>query len=178
MAGIRISTGGTAASRYPPRCEPRCELLPPEAFPDTRPDPAEREAVDGIVPAETGANSRSVRVRLASSCAGWSSPPSAAEFHAALRALRPDVRQCAIVRAWAREATSGDVVRGWLEEAYSWPILVASLQYRGGVRGRTAGTRPGALLPERARQLDAWRRSGQSAPTGDPPYRAPRLVPG
>lgn len=123
MAGIRISTGGTAASRHPPRCE----LLPPEAFPDTRPDTAEREAVDGVAPEDTGANSRSVRARLASSCAGWPSPPSAAEFHAALRALRPDVRQCAIVRAWAREATSGDVVRGWLEEAYSWPILVAAL---------------------------------------------------
>ena len=84
-------------------------------------------AVDRIPPAETGARSGSVRARLASSCSGWPQPPTAAEFHAALRAPRPSVRQCAIIRAWAREATSGDVVRGWLEAAYTWPILVGAL---------------------------------------------------
>ena len=118
MPGIRIHRGGVAAP---------CRLLPPEAFPDTRPDPVERERVDGIPLHETGANSRSVRARLASICAGWPTPPDVQEFYAAVRAPRPTVRQCAIVRAWAREATSGDIVRGWLEEAYTWPILAAAL---------------------------------------------------
>ena len=63
-----------------------CPLLPPEAFPDTRPDRAERAAVDRIPDHETGPNSRSVRARLASSCAGWPEPPSAQEFYAAVRA--------------------------------------------------------------------------------------------
>ena len=83
--------------------------------------------MDRIPDHETGPNSRSVRARLASSCAGWPEPPNAQEFYAAVRAPRPSVRQCAIVCAWAREATSGDVMRGWLEEAYTWPILVAAL---------------------------------------------------
>ena len=116
--GIRITRGHQPAP---------CPLLPPEAFPDTRPDRAERAAVDRIPDHETGPNSRSVRARLASSCAGWPEPPSVQEFYAAVRAPKPSVRQCALVCAWAREATSGDVVRGWLEEAYSWPILVAAL---------------------------------------------------
>ena len=122
-AGIRISRGDPAPAP--------CALLPPEAFPDTRPDPVEREALDGIPATATGANSRSVRVRLASSCAGWPAPPSAAEFYCAVRSPQPNTRECAIVRAWAREATSGEVVRGWLEEAYSWPILVAALHRTG-----------------------------------------------
>ena len=116
---IHISRGGQL---FAP-----CQLLPPEAFPETRPDPAERTAIDGIPAQETGPNSCTVRMRLASSCAGWPSPPDAAEFHAAVRSSHPDVRQCAIVRTWAREATSGDIMRGWLEEAYTWPILVAAL---------------------------------------------------
>ena len=117
-SGIRISRG-----------EPRapCELLPPQAFPETAPDPVEREVADSVPMHETGRNSRTVRARLASSCNGWPAPPDAAEFYAAVRALRPSVRQCAIVRTWAREATSGDIVRGWLEEAYTWPVLVAAL---------------------------------------------------
>ena len=118
LCGIGISRGDPSTP---------CELLPPEAFADTRPDPVERELVDGIAAHETGRNSRTVRARLASSCAGWPVPPDAAEFYAAVRASRPSVRQCAIVRTWAREATSGDIVRGWLEEAYTWPLLVAAL---------------------------------------------------
>lgn len=119
LRGIRISRGDQAGAPQP--------LLPPEAFPDARPDAVEREAVDGIPATETGPNSRSVRTRLASSCAGWPQPPNAKEFFTAVRTKRPSVRDCAIVRAWAREATSGEVVRGWLEGAYTWPILVAAL---------------------------------------------------
>ena len=123
LLGIHITRGG-------PPSEP-CQLLPPEAFPETRPDPQEREAVDGIPAHETGLNSRTVRARLASSSAGWPSPPDAPEFHAAVRSPRPTVRQRAIVRTWANEATSGDIVRGWLEEAYTWPMLVAALHRAG-----------------------------------------------
>ena len=119
MLGIQISRGGQPS-------EP-CRLLPPEAFPETRPDPVEREVVDGIPLYETGPNSRTVRARLAASCAGWPSPPDAPEFYAAVRSSLPTVRQGAIIRTWANEATSGDIVRGWLEEAYSWPMLVAAL---------------------------------------------------
>lgn len=104
-----------------------CQLLPPEAFPETQPDRVERETVDGIPPNETGPNSRTVRSRLARSCSGWPEPPDAAEFFAAVRALHPSTRQRAIVTTWAREATSGDIVRGWLEEAYTWPLFVAAL---------------------------------------------------
>lgn len=119
---IRITRGGKPT---------KCQLLPPQAFPATQPDPVERELVDGIPARETGPNSRTVRVRLASSCAGWPVPPNAREFHAAVRSTRPTVRQCAILRTWAREATSGDIVRGWLEEAYTWPVLVAALHRTG-----------------------------------------------
>ena len=119
LRGIHIVRGDQSVAPQP--------LLPPDAFPDTRPDPVEREAIDGIPAAETGPNSRSVRTRLASSCAGWPVPPNAAEFFAAVRTTRPTVRDCAIVRAWAHEATSGEVMRGWLEGAYTWPILVAAL---------------------------------------------------
>ena len=119
LAGIRITR---SAERLP-----SCELLPPEAFPETQPDPVEREMVDRIPVQETGPNSRTVRARLASSCSGWPSPPDAPEFFVAVRAPQPNVRQYAIVRTWAREATSGDIVRGWLEEAYTWPMLVAAL---------------------------------------------------
>ena len=123
MLGIHISRGGQPS-------EP-CRLLPPDAFPETRPDSVEREAVDGIPAQETGPNSRTVRTRLASSCAGWPSPQDAPEFYAAVRSLRPTVRQGAIIRTWANEATSGDIVRGWLEEAYSWPMLVTALHRTG-----------------------------------------------
>ena len=116
--GIRISRGHPSAP---------CELLPPAAFPASVPDRVERAQVDGISDHETGLQSRTVRARLASSCAGWPMPPDAAEFYAAVRSPQPSVRQCAIVRTWAREATSGDIVRGWLEEAYTWPMLVAAL---------------------------------------------------
>lgn len=116
--GIRISRGHPSAP---------CQLLPPEAFPASQPDRAERALVDGIPDHETGPQSRTVQARLASSCAGWPVPPNAAEFYAAVRSPQPSVRQCAIVRTWAREATSGDIVRGWLEEAYTWPMLVAAL---------------------------------------------------
>ena len=117
--GIRITRGDQPSTPY--------QLLPPEAFPETQPDRVEREVVDGIPSHETGPDSRTVRARLASSCAGWPSPPDAPEFYAAVRSSQPSVRQCAIVRTWAREASSGDIVRGWLEEAYTWPMLVAAL---------------------------------------------------
>ena len=36
-------------------------MLAPKAFPETRPDPVEREVVDGISAMDTGPNSRTVR---------------------------------------------------------------------------------------------------------------------
>ena len=119
QSGIRVCRGGQLPTP--------CQLLPPRAFPETCIDLLERERADEVPAEETGANSRSERIRMAEICAGWPQPPDAPESYAAVRALRPSVRQCAIVRAWAQEATSGDVVRGWLEEAYTWPILVAAL---------------------------------------------------
>lgn len=119
---IQVTSGGSIAP---------CQLLPPEAFPETQPDRVEREVVDAIPASETGPNSRTVRARLASSCAGWPKPPNAPEFFAAIRAVEPTTRQCAIVNTWAREATSGEIMRGWQEEAYTWPLLVAALHRNG-----------------------------------------------
>lgn len=67
----------TAGNSYNAGDQPS-ELLSPEAFPDTRPDPVEREVVDGIPAMDTGPNSRTARARLASRCAGWPVPPEEA----------------------------------------------------------------------------------------------------
>ena len=120
---IEVRTAASESAPHP--------LLPPEAFPDTRPDPVERETIDGVSPEETGPGSRTVRARLASSCAGWPRAPTGEEFYEAIRAGRPTPRQCAIIGTWAREATPGEIVQGWLEEAYTWPLLAAALHRCG-----------------------------------------------
>lgn len=120
-AGMEVVFGG-------PEEQP-CDLLPPSAFPgppEVRAIPALRRQA-GIGDSETGRNSRTVRWRFYTSCAGWPSPPTPVEFHEAVRAPDPDRRQRAVLRAWLTEATNREIVRAWIEEAYTWPMLVAAI---------------------------------------------------
>ena len=120
-AGMKVVFGG-------PEEQP-CDLLPPSAFlgpPEVRPIPALRRQA-GISDFETGRNSRTVRWRFSSSCAGWPRPPTSAEFHDAVRALNPSRRQRAVLRAWLAEASDREIARAWIEEAYTWPMLVAAI---------------------------------------------------
>ena len=124
-AGMEIVFGG-------PEEQP-CDLLPPSAFPgphEVRPIPALRRQA-GIDDTETGPNSRTVRWRFFSSCAGWPRPPTPAEFHEAIRTATPDRRQRAVLRAWLTEATNREITRAWMEEAYTWPMLVAAIHRIG-----------------------------------------------
>ena len=50
---------------------------------------------------QVGAKSVAIMLRLSASCAGWKDPPTAAEFHDAVRAPEPTVRQRAILAAFA-----------------------------------------------------------------------------
>lgn len=120
-AGMEVVFGGPA--------DQPCDLLPPSAFPgppEVRPIPALRRRA-GIGDSETGRNSRTVRWRFCSSCAGWPRPPTPAEFHEAVRAANPDRRQRAVLRTWLIEATNREIARVWIEEAYTWPMLVAAI---------------------------------------------------
>ena len=106
-----------------------CDLLLPSAFPgppEVSPIPALRREV-GIDDSETGRNSRTVRWRFRSSCAGWPRPPTPAEFYEAIRAANPDRRQRVVLRAWFTEATDREMAQAWIEEAYTWPMLVAAI---------------------------------------------------
>ena len=136
----------------PPDLEHRrpCLLGPPEVFPD---EPAPASYFDdwtGHDPARMGRASTAVERRLASSCAGWPERPTAAEFHAAVHAERPDDRQRALLSTWAKEASYLDIVDAWGEHVYTIRELVAALHK---VEGLYAFTRfrwlnRMALVPE------------------------------
>lgn len=113
------------------------EVLPPARFSDARATAEQRRMVNAPTTAsETGPNSRSIRMRLACSCAGWNEPPTSDEFHAAVRAKTPTERQRAILESWSNEAEDIEVLDGWTEDAYTLRQLAAALQ-RAGI-GRCA----------------------------------------
>ncbi len=68
-----------------------------EAFADTAPTEDEtRRLGNARSKNETGRNSLTIRMRLASSCAGWAERPTNAEFYDAVRAVAPSERERAI----------------------------------------------------------------------------------
>ena len=83
---------------------------------------------------DTGPNSRTIRMRLGCSCAGWKRPPLSGEFYAAVRADSPDERQRAILDAWSSEAEDIEVLDAWTEHAYTFRQLALALQRSGITR--------------------------------------------
>ena len=62
-------------------------------FSTRRPTPDQRAAIrPRVLPEEVRQQSGTTGARLASSCAGWAEPPTAAEFYAAIRADQPTER--------------------------------------------------------------------------------------
>ena len=110
-------------------------LLPPSRFRDAEPTELERR-IAGVTgsPGTTGPNSRTVRIRLAKSCGGWSEPPTAAELHDAVLAETPDGRQQAILMTWASEAEWFELLQARLENAYTFRTLAAALHRIGLTR--------------------------------------------
>ena len=107
-------------------------LGPPEAFDDRRPDDAFRKRWHARHnPAQIGAASRAVRVRLASSCNGWARKPSSEEFYEAIRATTPTRRQVAIIHTWIREGEREELLEAWAEGAYSWRELAQAIHRAG-----------------------------------------------
>ena len=117
--------------RRDPDAEPGV-LAPPEAFGEERGTPSFRRRIGLARTAEeVGARSRTVRRRIASSCAGWPVPPTAEEFHQAVRAAEPTERQGDLVSMWVLEATWTETLLAWAEEAYSWRELVRAIHASG-----------------------------------------------
>ena len=88
-------------------------LLAPEHFSDERATPetkAKLKAATG--PDETGANSVTVRGRLAASCCGWRRQPSVAEFHQTLKSDPQTNHEASILSAWAAEASPSELLLG------------------------------------------------------------------
>lgn len=112
-------------------------VLPPERFSDARGTPEQCGMVDAPTgPDDTGPKSKTIRMRLACSCAGWKRPPTSEEFYEAVRAETPDERQWAILDSWSSEAEDFEVLDAWTEHAYTFRQLAAALE-RAGI-GRCA----------------------------------------
>ena len=110
-------------------------LLPPSRFSDTEPTDIEKRIarVTGD-PKTIGPHSKTVRIRLAKSCGGWSRPPTPIEFQNALLAEVPDRRQRAILTMWASEAEWFELLQARLEDAYTFRTLATALHRIGLTR--------------------------------------------
>ena len=110
-------------------------LAPPDAFDAERSNAAIRAAC-GLTtpPEETGRQSRTVRNRIARSCAGWAEQPAAEEFHDAIHARKPTPRQRNLISMWMLEASNEDIILAWAEEAYTVRELVAAV-HRANAHG-------------------------------------------
>ena len=103
-------------------------LKPPEAFPD---EPPPRELVAALYPPGSrrgrGRRSTILDVVVCSKFAGWPGPPSGEELYDAIHAADPTERQRCMVRAWATEATPGELVQAFGEGAYTIRELATAL---------------------------------------------------
>ena len=119
--------------------KPYDELRPAACFSARRPTPKQRAAIrPRALPEEVRQQSGMIGARLASSCAGWAEPPTAAEFYAAIRADQPTERQRHILDAWIREASWEEIVGGWADEVYTFRELARALHRAGLGRCRWA----------------------------------------
>ena len=114
-------------------------LLPAERFSNAPAEEWHRRIIDTPSGADkTREHSRAVQLRFATSCAGWETRPTAAEFYAAVRAERPTDRQIAILDTWATEAEWDELLEAWTEHAYTFYELAAALHRAGLTRCRAA----------------------------------------
>ena len=117
-----------------PRETEPCDLLPPDRFyaEDAPRPPAELLRRCGVDPGTPiGPESRTVQMGLFSECAGWRTPPTAAELYHAMRAPRPTTRQTLVMRTWLRAASFSELLGGWIEYAYTWRDLVRAAHRTG-----------------------------------------------
>lgn len=118
-------------------------LAPPEAFSDRHADQTLRdEYLPGHDPSAIRARSSTVDSRISSSCCGWVTQPTSAEFYAAIHAEMPTKRQRALIRMWTKEARPDEIVLAWAEEVYTVRELIAAIH------------RAGADHPQVARELN------------------------
>ena len=114
-------------------------LRAPERFADTVASDEETLRLGGGNDLRhVGPNSVTIMLRLSTSCAGWTDPPTAAEFHDAVRAPEPTARQRAILGAFAREADWRELIAAWAERAYTIRELVTALHRAGHAKCRAA----------------------------------------
>ena len=124
---------GEYASRAPELERARVHTLrAPERFPDaTSTDEQCLRLGYGKDLEQVGPKSRSVMLRLATSCAGWTVRPTATEFYEAVRAAEPTGRQRAILGTFAQEAEWWELIAAWAERAYTIRQLVTALHRSG-----------------------------------------------
>ena len=114
-------------------------LRPPEAFDDTQASTAERRYCGlDLHETEVREHSRTVAGRLRMSCAGWTTVPTAEEFHRAVHEPTGTARETAILLTWYHEADTLEQMNARLEGAYSWRELVRALHRVGLTRGEGA----------------------------------------
>lgn len=108
-------------------------LAPPEAFSDRRADETIRDGyLPGHDPSAIRARSSTVDSRISSSCCGWVTQPTSAEFYDAIHADTPTKRQRALIRMWTKEARPDEIVLAWAEEVYTVRELVAAIHRAKG----------------------------------------------
>ena len=104
-------------------------VLPPERFINVRATQEQCEMGNAPTgPDDTGPKSKTIRMRLAGSCAGWKQPPTSEEFYEAVRAETPDERERAILDTGRSEAEDLKVLDAWTEHAYTFRTLAAGAQ--------------------------------------------------
>ena len=115
-------------------------LLPSERFSDEYASDAEffESRTEYDDPAGRGAHSKALKMRMASISAGWETPSSGEELHAAIHAGEPDDRQIAVIRSWEAETDEHEIFEAFLEQAYSFKALAAALHRAGLERCKSA----------------------------------------
>lgn len=109
------------------------EVLPPERFSDEYAAPDARFEGEG-----RGPECDAIRGLIAGACSGWTQPPTAAEFHAAMRAQRPDERQLVVAGSLLREASNDTLALAYLQGAFTWRQAARMLRRTGPCSNRTA----------------------------------------
>ena len=134
-------------------------LMPPHAFDDEKAGPQDLyDQVDQPDPRATGPASRTVRLRMSGSCAGWARRPEPAELYAAIRSAEPTSRERSILRMWVTETEWYELVRAWAEQVYTLRQLVTALHRAGVTRFRHSRLiNQWAAHPTRPRRLAASR---------------------
>ena len=115
-------------------------LLPPDRFSDdyvSESEFLESRAWHHDV-RDKGLSSKVLRMRMASSTAGWRNPSSGEELYHAIHALEPTARQTAVVRSWEAEVDDFEIFEAYLDQAYSFRVLAAALHRSGLVRCKSA----------------------------------------